>query len=83
MKTKQRVIIAAGIAAVLALVPVAVSALWLAPAPGLGPWRHAYVHDPSYRFGPPSVRNYARDLHLYGPVYADWHQRQRNRGWWW
>lgn len=80
MKTAKRILITAAVAAALAAIPATTSAWWLGPAPGIGPWRHAYVHDPSYRFGPPALRNYIRDLHLYGPVYADWHQRQRY-GW--
>lgn len=82
MKIGKRVIIAAGIAAVLALIPAQTSAWGLAPAPGIGPWRHAYVQDPNYRFGPPAVRNDIRDLDLYGPVCADWNQR-RHHGWRW
>jgi hypothetical protein len=81
MKIVKRVIVAAGIAAALALIPAQTGAYWFGP--GLGPWRHAYVHDPAYRWGSPWTRNYIRDLHLYGPTYASWNQRRRyGRGWW-
>jgi hypothetical protein len=51
---------------------------WMGP--GYGPWRHAYVHDPAYRWGSPMTRQYIRNLHLYGPAYAEW---KRLRTWWW
>jgi hypothetical protein len=82
MKILKRVLIAAAVAMALVFIPVqTASAYWVGPAPGLGPWRHAYVHDPNYRFAPPAARGYIRDLYLYGPVYAAWHQRRRY-GWW-
>lgn len=82
MKILKRVLVAVGIAVALLAVPLqTANAFWPGPAPGVGPWRHAYVHDPNYRWGPPTVRNYIRDLYLYGPAYASWRQ-QRRYGYW-
>jgi len=84
MKIAKRVLMVAGIAAALAVIPTETAgAYWLGPGPGLGPWRHSDVHDPSYRRGPPAVRSYIRDLYLYGPTYASWSQHRRyGYGWW-
>lgn len=84
MKIRNRLLVAAGLATLLAAIPMqTANAYWFGHGPGFGPWRHAYVHDPHYRFGPPAVRQYIRDLHLYGPTYAIWHQNRRyRRGWW-
>jgi hypothetical protein len=82
MKILRRALIAGGVAAALIAIPTQTAgAFWGGPAPGLGPWRHGYVHDPNYRFGPPATRTYIRDLYLYGPVYAAWHQHRRSRWW--
>jgi hypothetical protein len=83
MKLIKRWLIAA--AAVVALVAIPIqtaSAFWWGPSPGVGPWRHSYVHDPAYRWGSSVSRNYIRDLYLYGPVYANWRQHRRFRYWW-
>ena len=79
MKISKRLMVAAGVATVLAAaVPMqTANAYWLGPGPGLGPWRHAYVHDPNYKWGPPVLRRYIRDLHLFGPTYAAWNQQRR------
>ncbi|MGA7982265.1 MAG: hypothetical protein WCA32_18840 [Chromatiaceae bacterium] len=80
MKLGRHLLLAAVVAATLIAVPEAVGAYWLGP--GFVPWRHAYINDPNYRWGPPSMRSYIRDLYLYGPGYANWN-RQRRFGWWW
>ena len=82
MKILKRALVTLGVAAALIAIPTqTATAYWGGPAPGLGPWRHAYIHDPNYRFAPPRVRSYIRDLYLYGPVYANWHQHRRYRWW--
>lgn len=82
MKTIKRVLVAAGIAAALLAIPMATSeAYWLGPASGVGGWRHSYVYDPNYRWASPAMRNYIRDLYLYGPEYARWNQFRRHRWW--
>ncbi|MEA3274877.1 MAG: hypothetical protein U9Q81_06205 [Pseudomonadota bacterium] len=84
MKIVKRILIAAGIAAALVAIPTqTANAYWLGPGPGFGPWRHSYVHDPNYRWAPPATRKYIRDLHLYGPGYANWNQHRRYRYRWW
>jgi hypothetical protein len=84
MKISKRLMVAAGVAAVLAAIPMqTANAYWVGPGPGYGPWRHAYVHDPNYKWGPPTVRRYIRDLHLYGPSYAAWNQKRRYHQHWW
>jgi hypothetical protein len=82
MTTFKRVLIAAGIAASLVMIPgeVANAYGWGAGS-AVGPWRHAYVHDPGYRWGSPTMRSYIRDLYRYGPEYAQWRQTRRF-GWW-
>jgi hypothetical protein len=84
MKTRNRLLVAFGVATMLAAIPMqTANAYRFGPAPGFGPWRHAYVHDPSYRWGTPAMRQYIRDLHLYGPTYAAWNQQRRyGYGWW-
>lgn len=82
MKTFKHVLLAVGIAASLLLVPAEMAgAYWWGSGPMMGPWRHAYVYDPSYRWGSPATRSYIRDLYLYGPEYAKWRQARRF-GWW-
>jgi hypothetical protein len=81
MKLGRHLLLSAAVAAALIAIPQAVSAYWLGPAPGVGPWRYSYVYDPQYRRGPPTMRAYIRDLYLYGPAYANWKQ-QRRWGWW-
>ena len=84
MKTSKRLMFAAGLATVLAAIPMqTANAFWLGPGPGVGPWRHAYVHDPNYRWGPPTLRHYIRDLHRYGPAYANWNQQRFYGFRWW
>jgi hypothetical protein len=82
MKILKRVLVAAGITAALLAVPTQVAnAYW---GPGFGGWRHAYVHDPAYRWAPPQQKAYIRDLYLRGPGYANWHQQRRwHHGPWW
>jgi hypothetical protein len=78
MKIRKRLIGAASVAAVLTAIPMQTAhAYWLGPGPGFGLWRHVYVHDPNYRWGPPAVRHYIRDLYRYGPTYAAWSQQRR------
>ncbi|MGD8208139.1 MAG: hypothetical protein PVH47_08685 [Thiohalocapsa sp.] len=80
MKISKRVLIAGGVAAALAAIPMEVAnAYW---GPGYGAWRHGYVHDPAYRWGTPASRSYVRDLYLHGPGYAEW-RRMRRYGWRW
>ena len=84
MKISKRLMVAAGVATVLAAVPMqTANAYRVGPGPGFGPWRHAYVHDPNYRWAPPVLRRYIRDLHLYGPTYATWNQQRRYGYHWW
>ncbi len=80
MKTMQRVFVAAGIVATLLAIPSqTANAFWYGS--GYNPWRHAYIHDPGYRWGPPPMKAYIRDLHLRGPGYAHWKQSRRY-AWW-
>jgi hypothetical protein len=79
MSMLKKVVFALSVATLLA-VPVQTANAWWGGGPWSGPWRHSYVHDPAYRWGPPHMRTYIRNLHLYGPVYADWKQR-RLYGW--
>jgi hypothetical protein len=82
MKILKRALVAAGVAAALIVIPTQTAgAYWGGPAPGIGPWRHAYVYDPNYRFARPAVRSYIRDLYLYGPAYAAWRQHRRYHRW--
>jgi hypothetical protein len=60
---------AAGIAALLAVPVGQAEAWWGGPWHGAG-WRNAYVHDPAYRFAPPQMKQYIRDLYRHGPAYA-------------
>ena len=80
MKTMKRILVATGIAAVVAMIPAEVANAWYYP--GVGAWRHAYVHDPAYRWAPPEQKTYIRDLYLRGPGYATWRQPRR-WGYWW
>ena len=84
MKALKRVLATAGVAAALILIPIQTAdAYWPGAGPGFGPWRHSYVYDPAYRWGPPAVKNYIRDLYRRGPAYANWHQSRRyGYGWW-
>jgi hypothetical protein len=84
MKIIKRILVAAGIASALVAIPIqSAGAYWFGAAPGLGPWRYSYVHDPIYRIGPPAMRRYIRDLYLDGPTYASWNQQSRyGYGWW-
>lgn len=76
----KRTLLAVGIAAALVALPTQVAnAYW---GPGFGGWRHAYVHDPSYRHAPPSLKQYIRDLYRRGPAYAGWRRQLRHGGWW-
>jgi hypothetical protein len=82
MKVMKRLLVAAGIGVALIAIPTqTANSYWFGPGPGIGPWRQGYVHDPSYRWAPPSVKRYIRDLYLYGPHYAAWNQHRRY-GWW-
>lgn len=81
MKTFKHVLFAIGVAASLLLVPAETATAWWGGGPAVGSWRHAYVYDPNYRWGSPAMRNYVRDLYLYGPGYAQWRQVRRF-GWW-
>lgn len=84
MTISKRLLAAAGLATALLAIPMQTThAYWIGPAPGIGPWRHGYVHDPNYRFGPPGVRQYIRDVYLYGPTYAGWNQQRRYGYRWW
>lgn len=81
MKTQKHVLIAASMAAAMTMMPAQVAnAYWL---PGWGAYRHAYVHDPAYRWAPPEQKAYIRDLYLRGPAYANWRQQRRWGHWWW
>lgn len=80
MKRLGKVLAAAGLTALfLAPAQQAQGWWWGGPWHGAG-WRNAYVHDPAYRWGAPATRQYIRNLHLYGPQYAEWKRLQR---WWW
>ncbi len=80
MKRLFRTIAAAAMLVALTILPTQVAnAYW---APGYGAWRHAYVHDPAYRYAHPVVKRYIRDLYLHGPDYAAWREHRR-QGWWW
>ncbi|MGD2081384.1 MAG: hypothetical protein PVF91_00335 [Chromatiales bacterium] len=72
----------AGIAAMLAM-PVHQAEAWWGPWYGTG-WRNSYVYDPAYRYAPPQMKQYIRDLYLRGPGYATWreHRRHPYRYWW-
>ena len=75
MKRLGKVLAAAGIAALVALpAQQAEGYRW---GPGYGTVRHTYVYDPAYRFGPPTVKRYIRDLYRYGPGYASWRRHWR------
>jgi hypothetical protein len=82
MKRVGKILTAAGVAAMLLLPAQETLGWWRGPGPGYGhgPWRHSYVYDPAYRWGSPATRQYIRDLHLFGPGYANWRRMQR---WWW
>ena len=83
MNILKRVTVAAAVATALVVIPTELAgAFWLGPGSGIGPWRSAYVYDPTYRWGSISQRGYIRDLYLYGPTYAAWRQSRRY-GWWW
>jgi hypothetical protein len=77
MKYLAKVLSVLGVMLLLAL-PAEQAAAWWGPWHG-GGWRHAYVHDPAYHHAPPAVKRYIRDLHRYGPAYA---QMNRWRHWW-
>lgn len=80
MKHAKRTLFAIGVAAALVVLPTQVAnAYW---GPGFGNWRHAYVHDPAYRYASPLVKQYIRDIYLRGPGYAA-RRQQRRHGWWW
>jgi hypothetical protein len=80
MKHVKRIVFAIGIAAALvALATQMANASW---GPGYGAWRHAYVHDPAYRYAHPLVKRYIRDLYLRGPEYAAWRDQRRHGRWW-
>lgn len=82
MKISKRLIGAAGLATALAAIPMqTANAYWLGP--GFGRWGHVYVHDPNYRWGPPAMRHYIRDLYQYGPTIAAWNQQRRYGYRWW
>ena len=84
MKVLKRVVLAAGIAAALIMIPTQVAnAYWPGAGPFAGPWRNAYIYDPADRWGSPAMKQYIRDLYLRGPEYADWRQQRRFSGWWW
>jgi hypothetical protein len=78
MKRLAKILSAIGVMMLL-LIPVEQAAAWWGGPWHGGGWRHAYVHDPAYHHAPPAVKRYIRDLHRYGPVYADWHRWQ----YWW
>lgn len=83
MKILRSLLFVTGMAAVSSIIPsqTASAYYWWGDGPFVGPWRHAYVYDPNYRWGPPEMRSYIRDLYLYGPYYAQWRQIRRY-GWW-
>ena len=84
MKISKRLIVAAGVARVLAAIPMqTANAYRFGPGLGFGPWRHTYVYDPNYKWGPPVMRRYIRDLNLYGLTYATWNQQRRYGYRWW
>ena len=80
MRTSTKVLMAVGVAALLAGVPLQTANSWWG-GPGYTNWRYSYIYDPAYRWGPPMTKGYIRDLYLYGPDYALWHQNRR-LGWW-
>ncbi len=85
MNILRRILIASGVALALVAIPtLPAQAYWPGGyGPGVGGWRRAYVYDPAYRWGGAATRSYIRDLYLYGPAYANWHQNRRYRHWWW
>ena len=70
-----RVALGAGLAGFLLAIPMQSANAWWG-GPG---WYNDYAYHPAYRFGPPEVRRYIRDLHRHGPAYADYW----NRRWYW
>lgn len=73
-------LVAVGVAAVLAGVPLQTANGYWRGGPGYGDWRYSDAHDPAYRWGSPWAKSYIRDLYLQGPDYALWRQHQR-LGW--
>jgi hypothetical protein len=81
MKLVKRFVLVTGIAAILTVLPTQVANAYWGWSPGAAAWRHAYVHDPGYRYAHPAVKRYIRDLYLHGPEFAAWRERRRH-GWW-
>jgi hypothetical protein len=79
MKRLGKMLAGFGVAALFVVSAPPAEGWWGRPWHG-GGWRHAYVYSPAYRWGSPATRQYLRDLHLYGPTYA---QYKRLRRWWW
>ena len=79
MKRLTKILTAAGITVLLMVPAQQAFGWWGGPWHGSG-WRHGYAYDPAYRWGSPATRQYIRDLHLFGPAYAQW---RRARRWWW
>ncbi|WP_296900176.1 hypothetical protein [Thiohalocapsa sp.] len=78
MRTLKRILISAGIIALLSMIPAQIAgAYWL---PGHHAWQQAYVYDPAYRWATPRHRQFIRDLYRYGPDYAQW-RLYRRHGW--
>lgn len=79
MRRLNKMLAAAGIAALVALPVQQAEAYWWGGSPWYGgAWRHGYVYDPTYRWGSPSARRYIRDAYRYGPQYAQWRQYRRS-----
>ncbi|MCX7946903.1 MAG: hypothetical protein N2557_08150, partial [Hydrogenophilus sp.] len=70
MKSLKSMLLVTGVAIPALLISAERAHAWWWDGPGIGPWRHAYIYDPNYRWGPPELRSYIRDLYLYGPYYA-------------
>lgn len=77
---RKHLLLAAGIALTLAVVPAQVAQSWWAP--GYGPWHGGYMHQPTWRWAPPAMRPYLRDAWRYGPAWAAWRE-QRRHPWRW
>ncbi len=78
MKRQSKILSAILVALLLLLAAQQAVGWWGGPWHGTG-YRHAYIHDPAYRHAPPAVKKYIRDLHRYGPGYAE---MNRWRHWW-
>lgn len=83
MKRVGKVLVAAGMAALVTLPTQPADAFWGRPWVGPG-WSNAYMHDPAYWTAHPRQRPYIRDVYRHGPGYAAWKQTRRNawHPWW-